>query len=185
MNYFKAFAFCMAAFALQNTAWAEIYETTDAEGNPEFSDSPPDADAEVVDLPKTNLADAPPPQLPNEQQSDPVAVEQQRVNENNPVIINDANTEADDERLKRLKDTERRHSATPYEVGDTDSQMPHEVGDSDSQMPHEVGDSDSQMPHEVGDSTEETPEDYEESLDGQPTEGQRVHHRAPHRAHRR
>ena len=42
-------------------------------------------------------------------------------------------------------------------------------------------DSDSQMPHEVGDSTEETPEDYEDYLGAQPTEGQRV----PHRAHRR
>ena len=45
--------------ALQGAAVAQIYESTDAEGVPEFSDTPT-AGAEVVDLPKTNLADEPP-----------------------------------------------------------------------------------------------------------------------------
>jgi len=44
---------------LQGTAVAQIYESTDAEGVPEFSDTP-SAGSEVVDLPETNVAEEPP-----------------------------------------------------------------------------------------------------------------------------
>lgn len=45
--------------ALQGTASAQIYESTDAEGVPEFSDTSSPG-SEVVDLQTTNVADKPP-----------------------------------------------------------------------------------------------------------------------------
>ncbi|MBK6739278.1 MAG: DUF4124 domain-containing protein [Haliea sp.] len=60
MRLLKAFSILLAATALQPAAWAEIYETTDAEGNPEFSDSPSGPNAEAIDLQQTNIIDAPP-----------------------------------------------------------------------------------------------------------------------------
>ena len=39
-----------------SSAWAEIYETTDSEGNKVFTDSPTGA-AKIVDLPEANTAD--------------------------------------------------------------------------------------------------------------------------------
>ncbi len=62
MRFLKTFSTCLVALALHGTAWAEIYETTDAQGNPDFTDSPPDAGAEVINLPETNVIDAPPPE---------------------------------------------------------------------------------------------------------------------------
>ena len=45
------------AVAGSGVAWAEIYETRDAEGNPVFTDSPT-PDSKVVDLPEANVADS-------------------------------------------------------------------------------------------------------------------------------
>jgi hypothetical protein len=45
------------AVAVSGVAWAEIYETRDAEGNPVFTDSPT-PDSKVVDLPEANVADS-------------------------------------------------------------------------------------------------------------------------------
>ena len=53
----------LVGLVLQVTASAQIYESKDAEGVPQFSDRPT-AGAEVVDLPATNLADAPPAREP-------------------------------------------------------------------------------------------------------------------------
>ena len=47
----------------QATASGQIYESEDAEGVPDFSDTPT-AGAEVVDLPATNLMNAPPAEAP-------------------------------------------------------------------------------------------------------------------------
>ena len=60
--------------ALQGTATAQIYESKDAEGVPEFSDTPT-AGSEVVDLQKTNLSDEPPdiPVAPPEESVRPAA----------------------------------------------------------------------------------------------------------------
>jgi len=60
--------------ALQGTAAAQIYESTDAEGVPEFSDTP-SAGSEVVDLQKTNVADEPPdiPEAPQAEAARPAA----------------------------------------------------------------------------------------------------------------
>ena len=47
----------------QAAAIGQIYESEDAEGVPDFSDTPT-AGAEVVDLPATNLMNAPPAEAP-------------------------------------------------------------------------------------------------------------------------
>tara|TARA_R110001592_G_scaffold337300_1_gene623689 strand:+ start:303602 stop:304048 length:447 start_codon:yes stop_codon:yes gene_type:complete len=56
--------------ALQGTVSAQIYESTDAEGVPEFSDTS-SAGSEVVDLQRTNVADKP-PEIPEAPQAAPV-----------------------------------------------------------------------------------------------------------------
>jgi hypothetical protein len=43
---------------LSSVAWAEIYKTTDEEGNTVFTDVPPTEQSEVVDLPEANIADS-------------------------------------------------------------------------------------------------------------------------------
>lgn len=55
---------------LHSTASAQIYESKDAQGAPEFSDTPTQG-AEVVDLPETNLAEPPAaqPAAPGQTQS--------------------------------------------------------------------------------------------------------------------
>jgi hypothetical protein len=60
--------------ALQGTAAAQIYESKDAEGVPEFSDTP-SAGSEVVDLQKTNVADEPPeiPEMPQAEAQRPAS----------------------------------------------------------------------------------------------------------------
>lgn len=157
MRFLKALSTCLVALALHSTAWAEIYETTDAEGNPDFTDSPPDADAEVINLPETNVIDAPPPE--QREKSQPQAVESgpAPVQENNTVIIHDDNDNDgyDDgvyeDDLARRRAAERLAPGTPGAIRDSEAEMPREVGDSEAQMPREVGDSEAQMPHEVGD----------------------------------
>jgi hypothetical protein len=47
---------CLMTLALQGKAWAEIYETTDAAGNPEFTDAPASENARAIDLQQPNIA---------------------------------------------------------------------------------------------------------------------------------
>jgi hypothetical protein len=141
MRYLKTFLTCLVALALHSAAWAEIYETTDAQGNTEFTDSPADEGAEVVELQQTNLADAPPPEPQDEEQADTVAVEQEPVEENNTVIIHDGDDyDGYDDELARDRALERRELAAPGDIVDPGYEMPREVGDSNAQMPREVGD---------------------------------------------
>jgi hypothetical protein len=86
--------------ALQGTAIAEIYESTDAEGVPEFSDTPT-AGAEVVDLQKTNVADEPPdiPKAPQEEAARPAAAAPAAEDEPGYEVYDSYNN--DDERDKR------------------------------------------------------------------------------------
>jgi Domain of unknown function (DUF4124) len=153
MDYRKTFSICLVALAVHSAAWAEIYETTDAEGNPEFTDSPAADNSEVIDLQQTNVADAPKPEQQSQEVSQPNTgdIEQTPRQNNNTLIIHDANDDQlyDDE-LARERALERTDPAVRHEVGDSESQMPHEVGDSESQMPREIGDSESQMSREVG-----------------------------------
>ncbi len=137
MKYLKTFSTCLVALALHGTAWAEIYETTDAQGNPDFTDSPPDAGAEVVNLPETNVIDAPPPQQQQEAQPQAVDTEQApvQINNNNTVNVNGGNDDdgyddgvyGDD--LARQRAIDRAGAAPPGEVVDPRYEMPREVGD--------------------------------------------------------
>jgi Domain of unknown function (DUF4124) len=59
MKLGKQILLVVFGLVLQGTAAAQIYESTDAEGVPEFSDTP-SAGSEVVDLQETNVAEEPP-----------------------------------------------------------------------------------------------------------------------------
>ena len=126
MTYLKSFLTCLVALALHSPAWAEIYETTDAQGNTEFTDSPADEGAEVVELQQTNLADAPPPESQDEEQADTVAVDQEPVEENNTVIIHDGNdNDGYDDALVRERAFNELDPAAPREA--LDGETPREV----------------------------------------------------------
>ena len=58
MKYSNLLVGGLLALLVQVSANAQVYESEDAEGVPEFSDSPTPG-AEVVDIPSTNLMDAP------------------------------------------------------------------------------------------------------------------------------
>jgi len=151
MANLKTFSACLLALALHNAAWAEIYETKDAEGNTVFTDSPPSSNAVEIDLQQTNIADAPPPGQPQQpaqpQQSAP---EQAPMQEGNTVIIHDnPEDQLEDGYWRRERGLEAANPETPHEV--IDGEAPREVGDSIDQMPREVGDFDAARPGEAGD----------------------------------
>lgn len=163
MKYLTTVATCLVALALHGTAWAQVYETKDADGNPEFTDAPAAENAEVIDLQQTNIADAPRAEPQNASQPNAVQAEQAPQQQNTTVNVNvnggyDTDGYDDgayDDDLARQRAIERRDAA-PGEVGDPGYEMPREVGDSEAQMPREVGDSESQMPREVGDTPDVT-----------------------------
>ncbi|CAA0078502.1 Uncharacterised protein [Halioglobus japonicus] len=155
MRHLKTLSICLSALAFHSATWAEIYETTDAQGNPEFTDSPPGPNAAAIDLQQTNIIDAPTEMREQVSAPQPVAQEQEQAPEpeNRTVIVNDSNNDEDDvydDYLQRERAFERMDPDAPREVGDSNSQMPREVGDSNSQMPDEVGDFDTVEP-EVAD----------------------------------
>ena len=115
MKILIALPACGVALALSWGVQAEIYESTNAQGNPVFTDTPT-AGAEQVDLPQENIADAvkmsPEPMSVDE----PAAAEQSAVRPeesgNVTVIPNTRNEEL-----------ERGVAADmPYEVGDIPSE---------------------------------------------------------------
>jgi hypothetical protein len=148
MNYLKSFSTCLVALALTGTAWAEIYETKDAQGNPVFTDSPAGKGSQVVDLPETNVADAPPdiPDAPEQAEQKP-----QAAGNNNTVNGSEVGEDyygGDNydraqirEELDRKTPLDRDaipeglHAETPL-----DPSAPHEV--LDGEVPHQVGDFD-------------------------------------------
>jgi hypothetical protein len=166
MRHLRIITICLVALALHGKAWAQIYETKDAQGNTEFTDSPPSENAKEIDLQQTNIADAPAPAPEDvsqgQTQPDAAVGQQPSVDENNVVIERDgyddgvygdgAYVDGADERALRREDAVRRADPdAPHEVGDSEMDMPREVGDTAAQERREVGDSEAQMPHEVGD----------------------------------
>jgi hypothetical protein len=156
----------LIALALHTGAWAQIYETKDAEGNPEFTDSPPQEDATEIDLQQTNIADAPQEQ-PQEQVVPPQeeAPQQAPIQENSPVIVND--TGGYDDGYNDLEEGELRRQRA---LEAADPQAPHEVGDSMDQMPDEVGDFDAPEVDEID-------QDEPEYIRGAPEQTARPHRR--------
>jgi len=91
MRCLKTLATCLLALALHSTAWAQIYETTDAEGNPDFTDAPATENAEVIDLQQTNVVDALLSKPQDESQANTVETKQAPQQENTTVNVNVGN----------------------------------------------------------------------------------------------
>jgi len=109
--------------ALQGTAVAQIYESTDAEGVPEFSDTPT-AGSEVVDLQKTNVADEPPeiPEAPQPEAQRPAAATATQAGGEGEIgepsyDVYDGNYDDDDVRARRRVDEDRVDNALPGHNG--------------------------------------------------------------------
>lgn len=161
MRHLKTLSICLSALALHSAAWAEIYETTDAQGNPEFTDSPTGPSAEAINLQQTNIIDAPPEEPQQVSAPQPVVEEQAPEQENRTVIVHDSNNDEDDvydaysrreqafDRMDPAAPREVLNAETPREVGDYNSQMPDEVGDFDAPAPAEVGKTDAEIAREA------------------------------------
>jgi hypothetical protein len=115
-------AMCVGFFGLllQAGAGAQIYESRDAEGVPEFSDTPT-MGAEVVDLPATNTVEAP-PEEPVAARPAPAAAQTGAAGEtNNTVLVEEGGDgmyygeDADDDgaRAQRRVDEARINNALP------------------------------------------------------------------------
>jgi len=164
----KTFSACLIALTLNSAAWGEIYETTDAAGNPEFTNSPPEANAtsKVIEIQPTNIVEAPQreTQTPGqwqeqEQQPDAMVENQQPEKNNNTVIIDNPNAnDVYDQALVKQQAFERMNPAAPHEVLNTEA-------------PHQVGDFPSEMPREVDDAASQTEDVYN------PAEHRTIHHR--------
>ncbi|MBP6700264.1 MAG: DUF4124 domain-containing protein [Halioglobus sp.] len=131
IGIYRFIAAGLFGLALQGTASAQIYERTDAEGVPEFSDSPTQGDedtttqgAEVVDLPQTNVMDAP-PEEPAEAQASQQQQEQGQQESGQDTAGDDGEQgegvdgdmyygdDADDVRAQRRIDEDRVDNALP------------------------------------------------------------------------
>jgi hypothetical protein len=114
-------------FALAvGTANAQIYESKDAEGVTEFSDTP-STGAEVVDLPATNVVDpVQEPELPPAVDQESMSAAEGRVageaggeaggEESQPGYIYYGGDDEDDPRLQRREDAARVDNRPPHEV---------------------------------------------------------------------
>ncbi len=116
---FRFVAVSLFGLLLQGTASAQIYESEDAQGVPEFSDTPTQG-AEVVDLPETNLAEPPvaQPTAPGQTQSAqdqevPAAVGGGEQGEGVEGDVFYRGDDVDDPRLQRRVDEDRIDNALP------------------------------------------------------------------------
>ena len=109
-----------------SSAWAEIYETTDSEGNKVFTDTPT-SEAEIVNVPEANVADAVEPRPTETPSPRPAAGAQPNGNsegsqehDDGVYIIGDSRNEQLEEEIAR----ERRHDVL-------EGEKPHEVLDAE------------------------------------------------------
>jgi len=116
----------MVLAAVLGLAWqgqvsAQIYESKDAEGVPEFSDEPT-VGAEVVELPATNLEQAPAPEAPDappEQASQPApgAETAGGTGEQDATYIYGGGADDEHVRAQRREDEKRLERALPGDPG--------------------------------------------------------------------
>ncbi|MCP5130930.1 MAG: DUF4124 domain-containing protein [Pseudomonadales bacterium] len=122
MKFSKLILVAGCGLLLQSAAWAQIYESEDAQGVPDFSDTPSQG-AEVVDLPATNLMEAPPAEAvaqpdpepepyPAEGGAAPAGSEQQ---EDGGDTMYYGGADEDDPRARRREDMDRIDNALPGE----------------------------------------------------------------------
>lgn len=123
MKYSKLLAGGLLALLVQVSANAQVYESEDAEGVPEFSDAPTPG-AEVVDIPSTNLMDAPEaetaPAPAAPPQSAPIAGDgdgDTGAGEGEGVYYYGGGDDEDDVRAQRREDAERIERVTPGNAG--------------------------------------------------------------------
>ena len=120
MNIARCVLFGTFVLALQGTASAQIYESTDAEGVPEFSDTP-SAGSEVVDLQQTNIVDEPPaiPEAPQAEAARPApapapaAEPAGEIGEPVYDVYGGNDNDEDDPRVQRHLDKDRVENALP------------------------------------------------------------------------
>jgi hypothetical protein len=116
---------------LSGSALADIYETKDAEGNTVFTDTPT-SNANKVDLPETNVADAV-KEMPH---SAPEAAAKakpgtgQTTGQGDVVVTHDNRDERLEQELAEERPHEVLNAEKRHEIGDTDG-VRHEVGDTD------------------------------------------------------
>jgi hypothetical protein len=105
MKLSKLLLLGIIVLALPGMASAQIYESKDAEGVPEFSDTPK-AGAEVVDLQKTNVADEPPdiPVAPREEKAPAAAAAPSVVGEPAQEVYQGYNNNNNDENAQHRLD---------------------------------------------------------------------------------
>jgi hypothetical protein len=126
------------AVVLSCGALAEIYETTDSEGNKVFTDTPPSSDAKVVDLPEANIAESVEPAAQPEAGQRPAAGQQQEQGEyddDGVYIIGDADNERLESKIAREKRREVLEGEPRKEV--LEAEQRHEV--LDAETPRESG----------------------------------------------
>lgn len=103
---------------------AQIYETTDAEGNPSFSDTPSNGALEV-ETGQTNIVDAVEvPPAPAAQQDDPQTIntspgeeqQQEEIDPINPYIVNDDDDNDEDDRRREERPLDPREQPEPKRI---------------------------------------------------------------------
>jgi hypothetical protein len=154
MKYLREVSVGLVLATVPAAAWAQIYESTDKQGNPVFSDAPLGGGSSVVDLTNTNIADAPGP-APTEETSDTPAEKETAAKNNDRPAYQDPNAELWEDRVERRKEFERMDaSSKPHGVLDAeprrevrDAELRREV--QDAQPRREV--QDAQPRHEVQD----------------------------------
>ena len=160
MRYLNTAAAGLMYLALSTAAWGEIYETTDAQGNPEFTNSPPASNAKKIEIQQTNTMGAPEVGPQSQMQQPAIRPEnQQPQKSNNTVIIDDPDTNAVYQRAEtKQREFERMNPEAPRQV--MNAEAPDQVGDFPGEMPTEVNGS---------------PSDIEEVYD--PSKHRSIHHK--------
>ena len=115
MKYPITFIAGLVLLAVQGATRAQVYETTDAEGNPVFTDTPVDASSSQVEMRETNIADAPPP-APEDGASPTPAGDQAPATTDRTGTFRDPDAELYEERERRVRAEERHDTSTPYET---------------------------------------------------------------------
>jgi hypothetical protein len=113
---------------LSGSALGEIYETKDAQGNTVFTDTPT-SNADKVDLPETNVADAVKemPHSAPEAAAKPKPAAGQTTGQGDVVVIHDNRNERLEQELAEERPHEVLNTKKRHEVGDADAIR--EVGD--------------------------------------------------------
>ena len=124
MKYPITFIAGLVLLAAQGATRAQIYETTDAEGNPVFTDTPVDASSSEVEMRDTNISDAPPPATGDGASATPAGDKAPAITDRTKTFP-DPNAELYEERERRVREQAWRDSSTPHEVGD--GEAPHEM----------------------------------------------------------